>query len=133
MARIGDRAGGFAGFELEALSAALARSGRPYLEFLRVPAMSAGLYELAAGARDPQGPHREDEIYCVVEGRARFSAGEEDRPVAPGSVLFVAAGVPHRFHSIEEDLKVLVVFAPAESDGRVTHAARGSGGRAPEA
>ncbi len=106
-----------AGFELGALTAERGRTGRPYLEFLRVPALSAGLYELAAGERDPQGPHREDEIYYVVEGRSRFEAGGKDRPVGPGCVLYVAAGVPHRFHSIEEDLKLLVVFAPAESSG----------------
>lgn len=40
-----------------------------YLEFLRVPAMSAGLYELETGASDPQTPHAEDEIYYVIAGR----------------------------------------------------------------
>jgi mannose-6-phosphate isomerase-like protein (cupin superfamily) len=39
---------------------------------------------------------------------------DEDRPVGPGSVVYVAATVPHRFHTIEEDLEILVVFAPAE-------------------
>ena len=38
--------------------------------------------------------------------------GGRDRAVSPGSVLFVGAGVEHRFHSIEEDLEILVVFAP---------------------
>ena len=41
-------------------------SGKPYREFLRVPAMSAGFYVLPAGGRDRQKPHREDEIYYVV-------------------------------------------------------------------
>jgi mannose-6-phosphate isomerase-like protein (cupin superfamily) len=86
-----------------------------YLEFLRVPALSAGIYRLAAGAVDPQGPHREDEVYVVVEGRATVSVGGEDRPVEPGSIVFVAAGVEHRFHSIAEDLTLLVLFAPAET------------------
>ena len=35
--------------------------------------------------------------------------------MAPGSVLFVARTVPHRFHDITERLSVLVLFAPAES------------------
>jgi hypothetical protein len=35
--------------------------------------------------------------------------------VGPGSVLFVARTVPHRFHDITERLSVLVFFAPAES------------------
>lgn len=92
-----------------------ARLGKAYREFLRVPAMSAGLYVLPAGAVDLQRPHHEDEMYYVVRGRARFLAGEEDREVSAGSVMFVAAEVEHRFHDVEEELAVLVFFAPAES------------------
>ena len=77
--------------------------------------MSAGVYTLAADATDPQSPHKEDELYYVVRGRARMKAGIEDHAVATGSVIFVAAGVVHRFYDIEEELTVLVFFAPAES------------------
>jgi len=90
-------------------------SGKPYREFLRVPAMSAGLYVLPAGGTDRQKPHREDEIYYVVRGSARFKAGSEDREVSAGSVIFVAAEVEHRFYDITEELAVLVFFAPAET------------------
>jgi quercetin dioxygenase-like cupin family protein len=90
-------------------------SGRPYREFLRADAMSAGLYVLPAGATDHQKPHREDEIYYVIRGQARFKAGSEDREVAAGSVIFVAAQVGHRFYDIEEELEMLVFFAPAET------------------
>jgi quercetin dioxygenase-like cupin family protein len=93
-----------------------AEAGKLYQEFLRVPAMSAGLYVLAAGATDPQKPHREDELYYVVRGRARFQAGDEDRAIAAGSVLFVAAEVEHRFYDVAEELAVLVFFAPAETE-----------------
>jgi mannose-6-phosphate isomerase-like protein (cupin superfamily) len=91
------------------------QSGKLYREFLRVPAMSAGLYVLPAGATDLQRPHHEDEMYYVVRGRARFTAGDEDREISAGSVLFVAAEVEHHFHDIAEELAVLVLFAPAES------------------
>ena len=92
-----------------------AASGKLYGEFLRVPAMSAGLYVLPAGATDPQRPHHEDEMYYVVRGKARFEAGDEDREISAGSVLFVAAEVEHRFYDIREELAVLVFFAPAET------------------
>jgi mannose-6-phosphate isomerase-like protein (cupin superfamily) len=92
-----------------------AQSGKSYREFLRVPAMSAGLYVLPAGATDPQRPHHEDEMYFVVRGRARFRVGDEDREISAGSVLFVAAEVEHRFYDIAEELAALVFFAPAES------------------
>jgi mannose-6-phosphate isomerase-like protein (cupin superfamily) len=90
-------------------------SGQSYREFLRMPAMSAGLYVLPAGGTDRQKPHREDEIYYVVRGRARFKAGSGDREISAGSVIFVAAQVGHRFYDITEELAVLVVFAPAET------------------
>jgi len=89
-------------------------SDGPWLEFLRIPELSAGLYRLPAGADDRQQPHTEDEVYVVIEGRARFQAAGDEREVGRGSVLFVPAGEPHRFCDIREDLAVLVVFAPAE-------------------
>jgi len=102
-------------FSLTALERQREQAESKYLEFLRVPAMSAGLYVLPAGGTDPQQPHHEDEMYYVVRGRARFTAAGEEREVSTGSVLFVAAEVEHRFHDIREELVVLVFFAPAES------------------
>lgn len=101
-------------WELSALEGARVASGRPYHEFLSVPDLSAGLYVLEAGATDPQSPHTEDELYCIIQGRGRITVGEDDRPVGPGSLVFVAAGVPHRFHDIQERLVILVAFGPAE-------------------
>jgi quercetin dioxygenase-like cupin family protein len=83
----------------------------PWLEFLRVPSLYAGLYVLPAGATDPQTPHEEDEVYHVIRGRARFTVDGEELAVKAGAVLYVAAHVEHRFHSIEEDLEVLVFFS----------------------
>jgi mannose-6-phosphate isomerase-like protein (cupin superfamily) len=78
--------------------------------------MSAGIYVLGTGARDPQKPHREDEMYYVVRGRARMKAGSKDEEVGPGSVIFVEAEVEHHFYDIREELQVLVFFAPAEQE-----------------
>jgi mannose-6-phosphate isomerase-like protein (cupin superfamily) len=102
-------------FEVRQLHAEQQGSGRSYLEFLRIDSLSMGVYALPAGAADLQRPHAEDEVYYVVQGRARFQAGDEDRAVEPGTILFVPAREPHRFHDITEDLTVLVFFAPAES------------------
>ena len=101
-------------FELPALDRRRADAGQLYHEFLRVADLSAGLYVLEAGAVDPQGPHTEDELYVVMAGRARITVGDDVRDVTVGSVVFVAAGVPHRFHDIAERLEVIVVFGPAE-------------------
>ena len=102
-------------FALPSLEQRRADAHKAYLEFLRVPSMSAGLYVLAAGAEDQQNPHHEDEMYYVVRGRGRFRAGDEHYAVAAGSVLFVAAEVEHKFYEISEELAVLVFFAPAEN------------------
>jgi mannose-6-phosphate isomerase-like protein (cupin superfamily) len=86
-----------------------------YREFLRVPAMSLGLYKHPAGADVPQKPHLEDEIYHVVAGRGKIEISGLDYDVKPGSVVYVPAHAAHRFHSVTEALEVLVVFAPAET------------------
>ena len=122
-------------FHIDELSSERARRGKLYLEFLLLPAMSAGVYVLAAGASDPQKPHHEDELYYVVRGRARMQIGaresaehspaehspeehspEEHSEVRAGSVIFVEAEREHRFYDITEELEVLVFFAPAEQE-----------------
>jgi mannose-6-phosphate isomerase-like protein (cupin superfamily) len=108
-------------FELSRLAEERAASGRLYHEFIRTHDLSVGLYELPAGGTDPQGPHTEDEVYHVVSGRATITVGDEERPVGPGSVIFVAADVVHRFHDITEDLSALVFFGPAEYTHRADH------------
>lgn len=87
---------------------------RLYHEFLTVDDLSAGLYVLDAGATDPQSPHTEDELYFIVSGRGAITVGDETRDVSAGSLVFVAATVPHHFHDIAERLEILVVFGPAE-------------------
>ena len=101
-------------YQVTDLQNQLRQGSNLYLEFLRVPALSMGLYELAAGSHDPQQPHDEDEIYYVVSGQGVIRVGDEDQPVCAGSVVYVAAQVVHHFHSITEDLSILVFFAPAE-------------------
>lgn len=102
-------------WEIKEVEAERAAVGLLYHEFVRVPDLSAGLYVLEAGARDPQSPHGEDELYSVVSGRGWITVGDESREVAAGSLVFVAATVPHHFHDIAERLTILVFFGPAES------------------
>lgn len=101
-------------WELSELEAARVASGRLYHEFISVPDLSGGLYVLEAGASDPQSPHAEDELYVVMSGRARVRVGDDVRSITTGSVIFVPAGVEHRFIEIEERLVLLVMFGPAE-------------------
>lgn len=98
-------------FELQELIEKRAVSGVPYLEFLRVPALSCGLYVLPAGAPDLQSPHDEDEVYFVVSGRGRVRIDGVERRVGPGSILYVEATSEHSFFEVDEDITLLVFFA----------------------
>ena len=82
-----------------------------YLEFLNVPTLSCGLYSLAAGSKDMQAPHDEDEVYFVLEGKARMRLGDEEKAVTPGTLLYVQAATEHSFFEIEEDMLLLVMFS----------------------
>ncbi len=107
-------------FEIADLIDQQAVGSKPYLEFLKHPSLSIGLYVLPAGGIDGQEPHTEDEVYYVISGRGIFTHAEEEHPVQAGSILYVAAHVEHRFHSITEALHIIVFFAPAEYSNRTS-------------
>jgi len=77
--------------------------------------MSSAVYRLPAGAKDMQAPHLEDEVYFVVEGKARLRVNDEDQEVGPGSILFVQATAEHSFFDITEDLTLLAFFGPTQN------------------
>lgn len=103
---------------LDKLCAETRASGKRFHEFLRVDAMSCGIYILPGGGTDDQTPHAEDEIYVVHRGRGKIRIGDVDHDIQPGDVIFVAAEVAHHFHDFSDDLELLVVFAPAYSGRR---------------
>jgi mannose-6-phosphate isomerase-like protein (cupin superfamily) len=104
-------------FEVEELVSRLDTAGHDYAEFFRAPSgtLSMTIAFWPAGGEDPQEPHAEDEVYYVASGRGRIRVAAEDRDVQTGSVVYVAAGVEHRFHSIVEDLAVVVFWSPPRS------------------
>ena len=85
-------------------------------DVVRSELLNAGVYVLAAGAVDDQTPHKEDEVYYAVRGRARFEVDGQEHAVGPGSLLFVRAGADHRFKDIEEELVLVVFWAPPHDE-----------------
>jgi mannose-6-phosphate isomerase-like protein (cupin superfamily) len=73
--------------------------GHGYIDFFASDKLSVGLSIWPRGTADRQRPHEEDEVYYVISGRGAIRVGEEDRVV----------------HDIEEDLRVLVFWAPPHS------------------
>lgn len=87
-------------------------SGGYYHEFFSADRLSVGLYVLKPGTVDGQPLHTEDQIYYIVFGSATIEVEGEHRKIGPGAVIYAGAHKAHRFHSIIEDLSVIVVFAP---------------------
>jgi mannose-6-phosphate isomerase-like protein (cupin superfamily) len=98
-------------FDLDAIRDRLSGDAVQYLEFLNVPALNCGVYFLAAGSTDMQAPHDDDEVYYVLSGHARMRVAGEERPVGPGTLLYVSATTEHSFFQIDEDMTLLVIFA----------------------
>ncbi len=110
-------------FEVKTLSEQLQKqlkeTKRRYLTFLKETSMNAGIYLLPKGAADGQQPHDTDEIYYVLEGKAKVRAGSEAWETKKGDVIFVEDKIEHKFFEVEEDLLLYVVFSetnPKEND-----------------
>lgn len=79
-----------------------------YAEMVRNGTMSAGLY--APHESDDQEPHDQDEVYVVIDGSGFFRIGEERQPFGPRDLLFVPAGMEHKFEDFTPNFSVWAVF-----------------------
>ena len=68
---------------------------------------------------DPQQPHTRDEIYVVIQGGGYFVNGDTRGSFAVGDVLFVPAGVVHRFEEFTDDFATWVIFYGPEGGDKV--------------
>ncbi|MEX2241751.1 MAG: cupin domain-containing protein [Burkholderiales bacterium] len=82
--------------------------GRRSAEILRRGSLEVRWY--APRGADPQTPHERDELYVVAAGRAEFVRGAERVTVGPNDLLFVPAGIAHRFEAMSEDFATWVMF-----------------------
>lgn len=113
-------------FELREIEQKRSELGREYLPFLNEQSFRMGLYVLKAKSIDSQPVHDEDEVYYVTSGKAKIVAGDSTFDAIKGSVIFVKAGVEHKFVEIEEDLSALVIFSnsptqPGDPDAMAWH------------
>ena len=92
----------------EALRRVPDAQGKRFAVVLEHGTLSVEIY--APRGTDLQTPHTRDELYVVMSGSGRFVNGEGRHPFGPGDVLFVPAGVPHRFEDFSDDLAVWVIF-----------------------
>lgn len=94
----------------EALTRIAARDGKPKRFEVMLTHGSARIGVYAPRGTDPQQPHDQDEVYVVARGTGSFLNGAERQRFGPGDMLFVPAGVTHRFEDFSADLAVWVIF-----------------------
>jgi len=100
----------------EALAQLPGAGGERFAKVLEHGSLVVEIY--APRGSDPQQPHTRDEVYVVLEGRGLFVNGDARHAFAPGDLLFVPAGVPHRFEEFTDDLAVWVIFYGPEGGER---------------
>src|SRR5438128_1057338 len=76
--------------------------GKPFIVAFEHGTLSVELF--APRGVDTQQPHTRDEVYVVVRGEGCFVNGPGRHHFEPGDVLFVPAGIPHRFEEFTDDL-----------------------------
>ncbi len=59
---------------------------------------------------DLQEPHSRDEVYVIISGSGTFFCDGSRTHCAQGDLLFVAAGVEHRFENFTTDFATWVLF-----------------------
>jgi mannose-6-phosphate isomerase-like protein (cupin superfamily) len=82
--------------------------GKPFLRLFAHGSLEVEVYRPVD--RDLQTPHTRDEVYVVIAGRGTFHCGEDRTPFGPGALLFVPAGVEHRFEHFTDDFSTWVLF-----------------------
>ena len=100
----------------DALALLPGAGGERFAKVLEHGSLVVEIYE--PRGTDPQQPHTRDELYVVVKGGGHFLNGDARHAFASGDVLFVPAGITHRFEEFTEDLVVWVVFYGPEGGER---------------
>jgi hypothetical protein len=94
------------------------RTAAPNPEYLVPFDNGDGLIEYwSPRAIDDQLPHDCDEVYVLLAGSSEFAMGSEQRTVKSGDLIFVPAGMPHRFLDFSEDLAVWIIFFGRRHEG----------------
>lgn len=94
----------------------LAKSSQPFVELFKHGSLVVEMYK--PDKVDLQQPHTRDELYFVISGTGWFVNGETRKSFESGEVLFVPAGVEHRFEDFTKDFATWVVFYGPEGGER---------------
>ena len=96
----------------EALQKLDASKGALFVKLMEHGSMSVEVYRPVE--TDRQTPHLQDELYVIISGTGDFVNNGERSPFGPGDMLFVAAGIEHRFENFSSDFAAWVIFYGSE-------------------
>lgn len=102
----------------EALNQLDAEKSRLFAKVMEHGTMSVEIYRPVK--TDPQTPHKQDELYIVISGNGEFINDGERSFFGKGDVLFVPAGIEHRFENFTDDFATWVIFYGAEGRERAS-------------
>ncbi len=94
----------------------LAASGTHFVPLFKHGSLVVEIYK--PDKIDHQTPHTRDEVYVIVSGTGWFLNGETRHRFEPGQLLFVPAGVVHRFEDFTDDFSTWVLFFGPEGGER---------------
>lgn len=88
--------------------AQLQQGSSPFTVLMRNGTMSVEYY--APEKVDLQTPHKQDELYVIAGGSGIFFRDGERVSISKGDMLFVPAGMEHRFEDFTDDFATWVIF-----------------------
>jgi len=101
----------------EALKQLLEQDKLPFTIMMEHGTMSIEYF--APKGTDTQTPHKQDEIYVIIDGHSTFFRNGERVQCKKNDVLFVPAGLEHRFENFSDDFATWVIFyGPEKVDDR---------------
>ncbi len=78
--------------------------------------MMMSLVEFQPNAVVDQHSHPHEQVGVVIEGRAHFFVGDEDRILGPGDMYRIPGGVEHRVVALDGPVKAFDIFSPIRED-----------------
>lgn len=95
-------------FEPQKAKQSLSNTALSFVELMRKGKASVEYY--APVGVDLQKPHDQDEIYVIISGTGFFDLDGVKTPFKPADLIFVEAGVAHKFENFSDDFSTWVIF-----------------------
>jgi quercetin dioxygenase-like cupin family protein len=78
--------------------------------------MMMSYVELQPNAIVAEHSHPHEQVGMMIEGRATFYIGGEEKTLGKGDMYRIPGGVKHRVVALDEIVKVLDIFSPIRED-----------------